>query len=270
MPLQHLTSRFGFHQTPFTREIRVEDLLRLPDFDEALRALERTVDSRMSAVIIAPAGTGKSVLLRTLAARLPDARYRVHYVKVTDLGKREMCRELATAAGAHPAGSYPTLVRSLQERFSGALETDGLRPVLLLDEAHDMRPDVLAMLRLLTNFAMDSQLVVSLILCGQPPLKTLLRRDNLEDIARRLAHFVTLRPLTREQSTRYLEHRCRVAGATSSPFDPSAHDALWEMARGNLRATDRLALKALEVAHDQDTAVVDSHHVLHARQLLWP
>lgn len=270
MPLQQLTSRFGFHQTPFTREIRVEDLLRLPDFDVALRALERTVDNRMSAVIIAPAGTGKSVLLRALAARLPDARYRVHYVKVTDLGKREMCREIATAAGAHPAGSYPKLVRSLQERFSGALETDGLRPVLLLDEAHDLRPDVLAMLRLLTNFAMDSQLVVSLILCGQPPLKMLLRRDNLEDIARRLALFVTLRPLTREQSTRYLEHRCRVAGASGSPFDPSAHDALWEMARGNLRATDRLALKALEVAHDQDTAVVDSNHVLCARQLLWP
>lgn len=270
MPIQHLTSRFGLHQMPFTREIRVEDLMRLPDFEEALRALERTVDSRMSAGIIAPAGTGKSVLLRALAARLPDARYRVHYVKVTDLGKREMCRELATAAGAHPAGSYPKLVRSLQEQYRSALDTDGLRPVLLLDEAHELRPDVLAMLRLLTNFDMDSRLVVSLVLCGQTPLKTLLRRDNLEDIARRLAHFVTLRPLTREQSTRYLEHRCRVAGAPSSPFDPSAQDALFEIARGNLRATDRLALKALEVAHDQDAALVDSNHVVHARQLLWP
>jgi general secretion pathway protein A len=270
MPIQHLTSRFGFHQMPFTREIRVEDLMRLPDFDEALRALERTVDNRMSAAIIAPAGTGKSVLLRALAARLPEARYNVHYVKVADLGKRDMCRELACAAGAHPAGSYPKLVMSLQERYRGCLNTDGLRPVLLLDEAHDLRPDVLAMLRLLTNFDMDSRLVVSVILCGQPPLKTLLRRDNLEDIARRLAHFVTLRTLTREQTTHYLEHRCRVAGASSSPFDPSAHDALFEIARGNLRATDRLALKALEVAHDQDVALVDSNHLIHARQLLWP
>lgn len=270
MSIPHLTSRFGFHHLPFTREIRVEDLLRLPDLEDALRALERTVDQRMSAAIIAPAGTGKSVLLRALAARLPEARYRVHYVKVTDLGKREMCRELATAAGAHPAGSYPRLVRSLQERFSSALGTDGLRPVLLLDEAHELRPDVLAMLRLLTNFEMDSRLVVSLILCGQPPLKTLLRRDQLEDIARRLAHVVSLRPLSRDQTTHYLEHRCRVAGAAASPFDPSAHDALWEMARGNLRACDRLALKALEVAHDQDVALVDANHMLQARQLLWP
>ena len=270
MPIQHLTSRFGFHQLPFTREIRVEDLLRLPDFDEALRGLERIVDQRMSAVIVAPAGTGKTVLLRALAARLPEARYRLHYVKVTDLGKREMCREIATAAGAAPAGSYPKLVRSLQDQFRGSLDTDGLRPVVLVDEAHELRPDVLAMLRLLTNFDMDSQLVLSLILCGQPALKTLLRRDNLEDVARRLAHVVTLRPLTREQSTRYLEHRCRVAGAPSSPFDPSAHDALFEIARGNLRACDRLALKSLEVAHDQDVALVDSNHVIQARQLLWP
>jgi type II secretory pathway predicted ATPase ExeA len=181
-----------------------------------------------------------------------------------------MCREIAAAAGAHPAGSYPRLVQSLQERFRHDLDTDGLRPVLLLDEAHELRPDVLAMLRLLTNFEMDSRLVVSLVLCGQPPLKELLRRDSLEDIARRLAHFVSLRTLTREQAARYLEHRCRVAGASNSPFDPAAQDALWEIARGNLRATDRLALKALEVAHDEDATVVDSNHVVHARQLLWP
>jgi len=269
MKIQDSLSRFGFHSTPFTREIRVEDLMRLPDFDEALRSLERTVESRMSASIIAPAGMGKTVLLRALSARLPEARYRIHYVKVADLGKRNMCREIAAAAGAAPAGSYPQLVRSLQELYQNTIDVDGMRPVLFLDEAHDLRPDVLGMLRLITNFDMDSRLVVSMILSGQGPLKTLLRRDDLEDIARRFAHCVALRPLTREQSSRYVEHRCRAAGAPTSPFDLSAQEAIYEIARGNLRATDRLALKAIETAHDQDAVSIDSNHVLQAKQVLW-
>ena len=50
------------------------------------------------------------------------------------------------------------------------MEQESLRPVIILDEAHDMRPEVLAILRVLTNFEMDSKLVVSIVLAGQPRL----------------------------------------------------------------------------------------------------
>ena len=85
-------------------------------------------------------------LLRSLRAHLSEARYRVHYVKVTDLGKRDLCREIATAVGAKPAGTYPMLVRRLQEDFAQTSGIDGVRTVLVLDEAHDIRPDVLGIL----------------------------------------------------------------------------------------------------------------------------
>jgi general secretion pathway protein A len=265
-----LRSHFGLHSTPFTRELAVEQRFALPIFDEVLDALERTVVQRASAALVAPAGTGKTALLRALRARLPEARYRIHYVKVTGLSKRDMCREIATAVGASPAGSYPTLVRSLETHFSACVDTDGVRPVLLVDEAHDLRPDVLAMLRILTNFDMDSRLVVSLVLAGQTPLRTLLRRDDLEAISRRLAHVAALRVLTRAESLRYVAHRCAVAGARAALFDDAALDALFEIAAGNLRATDHLAFKALELAHLAGLSVADQNHVVAARALLWP
>ena len=136
--MKDLRSRFGFHSTPFTRELPVDHCLAFPQYDDALDALSRVVNRRMSAALIAPAGTGKTTLLRRLVARLPEARYRVHYVKVTSLSKRDMCREIARAVGAQPAGSYPMLVQRLQEHFLAAADGDGLRPVLVLDEAHDM------------------------------------------------------------------------------------------------------------------------------------
>lgn len=264
-----LRARFGFHQTPFTREIRIDHRFRLPATDDALDAVAATVEQRLSAALIAPAGTGKTAILRALVARLPEARYRCHYVKVTGLSKRDMCREIATAIGAPPAGAFPFLLRRIQERFTQDTETDGVRPVLLLDEAHELRPDVLAMLRVLTNFDMDSRLVLSLVLAGQAPLAALLRRDELEDVARRISHYATLRLLSRDEMGRYVEHRCTVAGAVNVPFDAAAMDALYELGRGNLRATDALALKALELAHRQGRDVVDAAPVLEARKCLW-
>jgi general secretion pathway protein A len=263
-------ARFGFRITPFTREITVAQRFSLDYFDEASAALLRAVEQRTSAALVAPAGTGKSALLRALAAKLPEARYRVHYVKVSCLSKRHMCREIAMVCGAEPAGTYPMLVRRLQERFLANTSTDGVRPVLILDEAQDLRPEVLDMLRIVTNFDMDSRLVLSVILAGQTPLRALLRHDSHQGIAGRLAHIASLRLLSREESQRYLHHRCTIAGAMVPPFDAGAQDGIYEIGRGNLRATDQLALKALELAHDGQVSVVDANHVAQARSLLVP
>jgi general secretion pathway protein A len=263
-------SRFGFHSTPFTRELRVEERFTLPFHDEALAALQGAVENRLSAALVAPAGTGKTALVRALLARLPEARYRVRYVKVSGLSKRDTCREVAVALGVEPAGTYPMLVRRLQERAVHAFDTDGVRPVLVMDESQELRREVHSMLKVLTNFEMDSKLVLSLVLVGQPPLSQMLRRDELEDMARRIACYATLRLLSREETGRYVIHRCTIAGAKQVPFDDTAKDALYEMGRGNLRATDRLALKSLEVAHQQQADVVSPAHVVEARRLAWP
>jgi type II secretory pathway predicted ATPase ExeA len=265
-----LRAVFGFHTVPFTREITTDHHLRLPFLDEALAGLQAAVENRMSAALIAPAGTGKTALLRRLRDALPEARYHVHYVKVTGLSKRDMCREIASACGAAPAGSYPLLVRRLQERFEATAHQEGRRPVLVLDERHELRPDVLGMLRILTNFDMDSRLVLSLVIAGQPPLRVLLARDEHEAMARRIIHYAQLRLLSREELTQYVAHRCAVAGAARVPFDDRALDAIFEIGRGNLRATDDLAFKSLDYAAAAGQAVVSVQHVVGARKDLWP
>jgi len=260
---------FGFHKTPFTRELAENEHLPLPHLDEALYGMQRAVEGRMSAALIAPAGAGKTTLLRRLRNCLPEARYRVRYVKVTSLGKRDMCREISAACGMTPTGSYSSLVRALQEHFESSYSIDGLRPVLLLDESHDLKPETLAMLRILTNFDMDSRLVLAVVLAGQQGLAKMLARDELQSIAGRLAHCSSLRLLSRDETARYLEHRCAVAGAANFPFDHGAAESIYELTRGNLRAIDSLALKALDKAAAQEDSVVSSAHVVAARKELF-
>ena len=113
------------------------------------------------------------------------------------------------------------------------IDNEGRKPVLVLvlDESHELSPDVLGMLRILTNFDMDSRLVLSLVIAGQSPLRTLLARDDQEAMARRIAHYAQLRLLSREELAQYVAHRG--AGAARVPFDARTLDALFEIGRGN-------------------------------------
>lgn len=261
---------FGLTTTPFTREFPVDKRYQHPQYDEQLETLHQTVEDRMSGALIAPAGCGKTVLLRTLRAMLPEARYRTRYIKIANLSGRDMCREIAAVVGCQPANQFNTLLHRIQDHLRTTLDHDGIRPVLIIDEGHELRPEVLGMLRVLTNFDMDSRLVVSIILCGQKPLATMLRRVELEAISRRLAHVGTLRNLSREEIRNYIQHRLTMAGGQSDLFDQGAHDAIFEIARGNLRATDRLALKGLQLAAIDKAAAVDANHVAKAKERLWP
>ena len=267
-PIPDVRSHFSLTGLPFTRELDARDRFCLPAFEQPLAHLLRAVEHRMSAAIIAPSGTGKTVLLRALKDRLPEARYRVHDVKVTSLSKRDMCREIATAVGLPPVGTYPHLVRKLQELFCAQAHDEGLRPVLLVDEGQDMRPEVLATLRILTNFELDSRLVLSVVLAGDTRLGQLLARHELEPVRRRLAHVATLPLLGRDETRCYLDHRLTLAGASSELFADDAKDAVYEIARGNLRATDHLCLKALELAAAADRTEITATLVASARQHL--
>lgn len=265
-----MNARFNLRRTPFTREVTVAEMYAHPQRETLLESLLHVVDQRMSAALIAPAGLGKTSLLRALRERLPEARYDVRYVKVTGLSKRDMCREIAATLGLPPVGTYPGLVRAVQGAVERRTSDDGVRTVLILDEAHEMRPDVLGMLRLLTNFNMDSRLILSVLLVGQPSLGQLLRRQELEDLAQRLTWYGTIRPMSRDETHDYITHRCTLAGATPVPFDGRAMEALYEMSKGNPRAIDHLARRSLEMAHRADTNTVGAQHVIAARATLQP
>jgi type II secretory pathway predicted ATPase ExeA len=194
----------------------------------------------------------------------------VTVVKVNGLSKRDFCRHLATSVGAKAAGHTAALVKNLQEHVSSIVATEGRLPVLILDEAHDLRGEVLALLRLLTNFELDSRLVLSVILSGHPTLRTMLRRDDQEAVRGRIAHYCSLRLLDREESQSYIQHRLRIAGADGKLLSPGGFEAIFECARGNLRAIDRITLAALKLTAARKESVIDATIVSNARHTVMP
>ena len=139
---------------------------------------------------------------------------------MSGLSKRDLSRK--------STGIYPALVRKLQDAFVHTT-SDGMRPVILLDEAHDLRPESLAMLRVLTNFEMDSRLGVPR--ARRPATLRLLLGTPNKPPSGRIAES---RLLSRDETRAYLEHRCTLAGARTNPAD--AQETIFEMSRGNLRA----------------------------------
>ena len=108
---------FDFHADPFSHENTTSHHLRLPFLDQAFAGRLSAALARMPATLSAPAGTGKTALLRRLCRGLPEARAHAHDVNATGRSKRDRRREIAVTCGATPAGSSPMRVRRLRSRL---------------------------------------------------------------------------------------------------------------------------------------------------------
>jgi type II secretory pathway predicted ATPase ExeA len=241
---------------------------RHPGLDDLVDDLEATASARFSSAVIAPSGAGKTALLRRLVERLPDTRYRVADVKVTAVGNRDFYRGLVRTLGLTPAGTWPSLLDALQAYARTLASTEARRLVIIVDEAQDMRPVVLSTIRMLTNFNLDSELVISVILVGDSGLDTLLHRPDMESLRSRLARVLRLRLLSRTETEAYINHRLDIVGARAQIFDDSAVEAVFDYSRGNLRAIDHLCRTSLSLAAKQGVHTVDAGLVTAARKRL--
>src|SRR5690606_23533344 len=132
-------------------------------------------------------GTGKTTLSRLLLAQLP-AHVRVALVLNPQQEPVQLlesvCEELRVDVEGR-RGNAKALVDALNAHLLDA-HAQGLRVVLVIDEAQALPVATLEQVRLLTNLETDTQKLLQIILIGQPELRDVLAQPGLRQLAQRI------------------------------------------------------------------------------------
>ena len=207
-------------------------------------------------------GTGKTTLCRLVLGQLP-ADVRIALVlnpKQTPLELLEsVCAELQVPQATRRR-SLKTQVDALNEYLLQAY-ADGLRVVLMIDEAQELSRELLEQVRLLTNLETDTQKLLQIVLIGQPELRETLARPGLRQLAQRITARYHLTPLQPAETAAYLRHRLSVAGASAFPFEDKAVARLHALSGGVPRLLNVLGDRALVAGYVHGRQRVDARLV---------
>ena len=134
-------------------------------------------------------GTGKTTLTRTLIKRLP-AHVRVAYVlnstlEVTDV-LASVCQELSIDL---PKSSKTSLSKNCIDALNVdliAAHAEGKKTLVVIEEAQNLSPEVLEILRLLSNLETATHKLLHILLVGQPELLETLAQKNQRQLNQRV------------------------------------------------------------------------------------
>jgi general secretion pathway protein A len=206
-------------------------------------------------------GTGKTTLTRTLIKRLP-AHVRVAYVLNSTLDSADVLASICQELGIKLPKSSKT---SLTKNCIDALNTDlieshaeGKKTLVVIEEAQNLSPEVLEILRLLSNLETATHKLLHILLVGQPELLETLAQKNQRQLNQRVVARFHLLPLAKTDVANYVNHRLHHAGANRAIFESSAMTALFKLTQGVPRLINLICHHSLLAAYSTGAKTVSA------------
>lgn len=157
-------------------------------------------------------GTGKSTLVGDLVSSLSDSKTEIAMLVCTQLEANDLLRMVAHAFKIQTSGEdKASILQNLGRRLARNYK-DGVRSLLIIDEAQDLSLSALEELRLLTNLQIKNRPLLQIFLLGQPELRELIQSPRMEQVHQRIVAACHLEPLKESETKDYIIHRLSQAG----------------------------------------------------------
>ncbi|MBK1644865.1 hypothetical protein CKO25_09430 [Thiocapsa imhoffii] len=250
-------SYFELNEKPFSLLPDPEFLFMSRQHQKALTLLEYGLMNQAGFIILTgEIGSGKTTLMRHLLSRL-DSSFSVGLISNTHQTLGELMDWVCMAFDL-PAEKVSKLEKyQYFIDFLIKIYGRGRRVLLIVDEAQNLGVEKLEELRLLSNINAGKDLLLQLMLLGQPQLRDLLRDPTLEQFAQRVTASYHLGPLDSDETERYIRHRIAVAGGQSEIFTHDACWAIYHYSQGVPRLINLICDTALVYAYGAEMRVLN-------------
>ncbi len=249
---------YGFKESPFNLTPNSRFFFASRKHAEALDSLVYAINQRKGFVVITgEIGSGKTTVCRTLLSRL-DRHTQVALVTNTHLNSKDLLvMVLEDLEIEFSSGSKASLLSQLNSYLIDQIKQDN-NVVLIIDEAQNLKPNVLEEIRMLSNLETETEKLIQIILLGQPELKEKLALSRLEQLRQRIAVYYHLSPLKEEEAREYILHRLKVASDSDHAYMTEEALALvFKFSKGVPRLINQICDSAFLTGYIAELPVID-------------
>ena len=240
------TEFYDLKKPAFRKTPDPEFLFWTEQYEEAFARLLYAAEEKEMALLTGEIGTGKTLLTRALIDQLGEEKYDVGVIINPQLSPAQFLRAVAREFRIEkPAYFKADLYIQLQDYLFGLYE-EGLNPLLIIDEAQ-LIPSrkTFDEIRVLTNFQLDEENLIGIILVAQPEIVKRLKHRAFKAFTQRIGVEFHLSPLSEKETEKYINFRLEKVGASYEIFTEGAVKKIFRYSKGIPRIINHIATQCL-------------------------
>jgi len=206
-------------------------------------------------------GSGKTTLITDLIKRL-DRGVTLAKVFNTKVDSAQLIAMINGDFGLKVKGKDKVTLLTELNDYLIEQHARGRHAVLIIDEAQNLKPDLLEEIRMLSNLETETSKLLQIVLVGQPELRDILALAELRQLRQRISINCRIYPLTRAETEEYILHRLEVAGNRNAVvFSEGSMDVIFQSCRGIPRLVNILSDFIMLTSYVEQTKTVDASMV---------
>ncbi len=251
------TKFFGFKEKPFSLVPNPGYLYKSNEHAHALTFLEYGLTEKIGFVMLTgEIGIGKTTLIRYLLNRI-EADTDVAVIFNTNILSDDFIKlildefEIEYDNGITKANAISILYEFLIKKYAAKRSV-----LLVIDEAQNLSDEVLEEIRMLSNLQTDDEMLLQIMIVGQPNLRDKIQSPGLEQFAQRISVSYHMPAMPLEETAAYIAHRLDKAGGSPDLFPMDVVEMIFKASGGIPRTINLLCDAALVYGYADDKKII--------------
>jgi len=224
---------------------------------EALATLNYGIlDNKGFLLLTGEIGAGKTVLINSLVKQI-DSEVRLSTISDPQLKLIDFYNILANELNMDRRYESKGDFLIHFKKFLIAQYNQGIKVLLIVDEAQRLTHDLMDEIRVLSNIELDHRKLINIFFVGQREFKEMLLEDRNRPLRQRITYNYHLDPLSQHETASYIKHRLKVAGAAKQIFSANAMREIFYFSKGVPRLINIICDDGLVTGYSAGTTMID-------------
>ena len=208
---------YGLKERPFNVTSDPAFFFSSKKHKEALSHLLYGVSQRKGIIVLTgEIGTGKTTICRFFLNQV-GKNVKTAFILNPTFSEIQLLESIVKDFGINPKNKTKLGMVLELNNFLLRESNSGNNLVLIVDEAQNLKPNLLEQIRLLSNLETEKDKLLQVILVGQPELNTRLNLYDLRQLRQRVMVRYHITPLDNDEIKNYINYRLNIAQAEHIP-----------------------------------------------------
>jgi general secretion pathway protein A len=249
---------YGLAALPFSKSISEKDIFESHAHKEAMGMLSLGVESEDIMLLTGEIGIGKSIVLRSFLASLDSDAYACMYLRGNSLSQTDLTKTILLELKIQP----PHFANDARQEYYARIAELGKKPVVIIDDAQDLKESALLGIKSMVNFDCDSKNKITFILAGQPELASTIRMSHFYALRQRIKLAFEMNKMSLEETCKYIDHHTRILNRPNPIFSDDAKLDIFKKSYGVARVINALCYNALANGAARRIDIIDSKNLV--------